>query len=75
MADLEFTLTKLEADIAAAKVRRQYQKGRLKIIRSYHGDLTKCEAVLEVTKAQIEALKLARKKLIERIYSARRAKK
>ena len=70
MPDLEKILTKVEADLAAAKLRKQYQKGRLKIIRSYKGDPTKCEFALEITKAQIRALKAKRNRLVERMYVA-----
>ena len=70
MPDLEKILAKVESDLAAAKLRKQYQKGRLKIIRSYKGDPTKCEFALEITKAQIQVLKTKRERLVEQMYVA-----
>ena len=67
MNELEKRLAKVDSQIATAKVSKDKQKRRLKIVRSYKGDTSTGEAVLKTTKDGITASESERKSLVTQL--------
>ena len=67
MKELEKRLAKVDSQIATAKVSKDKQKRRLKIVRSYKGDTSTGEAILKTTKDGITASESERKSLVTQL--------
>jgi hypothetical protein len=65
MLTVDQQLAKIDSEIAAATALARKQSDRLKIIRSYKGDTSKCAAAIKTTKQKLVSLQAERRQLLE----------
>jgi hypothetical protein len=67
MKTLKTRLGKLDAEISAAKENKRKQKKRLRILRSYKGDTSVGELLLQTTQDGIAASEAQRDTLVQQL--------